>query len=32
MCKHVVGMATRLNHCKPPPATKNVKTGEKKRR
>ncbi|CAF4362583.1 unnamed protein product, partial [Rotaria magnacalcarata] len=25
-------MATRLNHCKPPPATKNVKTGEKKRR
>ena len=28
LCKHVVGMAIRLNYCKPP-ATKNVKTGEK---
>ncbi|CAF4450207.1 unnamed protein product [Rotaria socialis] len=32
MCKHVVGMAIRLNHCKPPPAAKNVKIGEKRRR
>ena len=32
MCKHVVGMAIRLNHCKPPPTAKNVKIGEKRRR
>ncbi len=24
MCKHVIGMAIRLNHCKPPPAAKDV--------
>ncbi|CAF1118993.1 unnamed protein product [Rotaria sordida] len=32
MCKHVVGMAIRLNYCKPPPAAKNIKIGEKRRR
>ncbi|KAF9758301.1 hypothetical protein NGRA_3148 [Nosema granulosis] len=32
MCKHVVGMAIRLNYCKPPPAAKDVKIGEKRRR
>jgi hypothetical protein len=32
MCKHVIGMAIRLNHCKPPPAAKDVKIGEKRRR
>ncbi len=32
MCKHVVGMAIRLNYCKPPPAAKNVPTGEKRHR
>jgi uncharacterized Zn finger protein len=31
-CKHVVGMAIRLNYCKPQPAAKNVKIGEKRRR
>jgi hypothetical protein len=32
MCKHVVGMAIRLNYCKPPPAAKNVPIGERRRR
>ncbi len=32
MCKHFVGMAVRLNCCKPPPAAKDVKIGEKRRR
>ncbi|CAF3990042.1 unnamed protein product [Rotaria magnacalcarata] len=32
MCKHVVSMAIRLDHCKPPPAAKNVKIGDKKSR
>jgi hypothetical protein len=32
MCKHVIGMAIRLNHCKPPPAAKDVQIGEKRRR
>ena len=32
MCKHVVGMAVRLNYCKPPPAAKNIPIGEKRRR
>ena len=32
MCKHVVGMAIRLNYCKPPSAAKQVKIGEKRRR
>ena len=32
MCKHVTGMAIRLNHCKPPPATKDLQIGEKRRR
>jgi len=31
MCKHVVGMAIRLNYFKPPPAAKNVPIGEKRR-
>ncbi len=31
MCKHVVGMAIRLNYCKPSPAAKNIKIGEKRR-
>jgi hypothetical protein len=31
MCKHVVGMAIRLNYCKPPSAAKNVPIGEKRR-
>jgi len=31
ICKHVVGMAIRLNYCKPPPAAKYVKVGEKRR-
>jgi hypothetical protein len=30
MCKNVVGMAIRLNDCKPPPAAKNVPIGEKR--
>ncbi|CAM4780738.1 unnamed protein product [Rotaria magnacalcarata] len=30
MCKHVVGMTIRLDHCKPPPAAKNAKIGDKK--
>ena len=32
LCKHVVGIAIRLNCCKPPPATKHIKIGEKRRR
>ena len=32
ICKHIVGLAIRLNYCKPPPAAKNVKIGEKRRR
>jgi uncharacterized Zn finger protein len=32
MCKHIVGLAIRLNYCRPPPAAKNVKIGEKRRR
>jgi hypothetical protein len=32
MCKHVVGMAIRLNYCKPPPAAKNIPIGTKRRR
>jgi hypothetical protein len=32
LCKHVIGMAIRLNHCKLPPATKDVEIGEKRRR
>ena len=32
MCKHVVCMAIRLNYCKPPPAAKDIKIGEKRRR
>ncbi|CAF1490072.1 unnamed protein product, partial [Didymodactylos carnosus] len=31
MCKHVVGIAIRLNCCKPPSAAKDVKIGEKRR-
>jgi hypothetical protein len=30
MCKHVVGMATRLSCCKPPPAGRNIKPDEKR--
>jgi hypothetical protein len=30
MCKHVVGIAIRLNYCTPPPVAKDVKIGEKK--
>ena len=30
MSKHVVGMAIKLNYCKPSPAAKNVRTGEKR--
>ncbi|CAF1507876.1 unnamed protein product [Adineta ricciae] len=32
ICKHVVGLAIRLNYCKPPPAAKNIRIGEKRRR
>ncbi|CAF3306315.1 unnamed protein product [Rotaria sp. Silwood2] len=32
MCKHIVGLAIRLNYCKPPPAAKNIKIEEKRRR
>jgi hypothetical protein len=32
LCKHVVGIAIRLNYCKPLPAGKNIKIGEKRRR
>jgi hypothetical protein len=30
--KHIVGMAIRLKHCKPPPAAKTVPIGEKRKR
>ena len=29
--KHIVGFAIRLKYCKPPPAAKDVKIGEKKK-
>ncbi|CAF1444546.1 unnamed protein product, partial [Rotaria sp. Silwood1] len=29
MCKHVAGLAIRLNYCKSPPAAKQVEVGEK---
>jgi uncharacterized Zn finger protein len=32
ICKHIVGMAIRLKHCKPPPAAKTVTIGEKRKR
>ncbi len=32
MCKHVVGLAIRVNYCKPPLVAKNIKIGEKRRR
>jgi hypothetical protein len=32
ICKHVVGMAIRLKHCKPPAAAKTVPIGEKRKR
>ncbi|CAF1526676.1 unnamed protein product [Didymodactylos carnosus] len=32
MCKHVVGMAIRLNYCRPPPAAKDIPPDEKRRR
>jgi hypothetical protein len=32
MCKHIVGLAIRLNYCRPPPAAKNVTIGENRRR
>jgi hypothetical protein len=32
ICKHIVGMAIRLKHCKPPPAAKTVPIGEKRKR
>ncbi|CAF3981206.1 unnamed protein product [Adineta steineri] len=32
MCKYIVGLAIRLNYCKPPPAAKNIPIGEKRRR
>ncbi|CAF1379390.1 unnamed protein product [Adineta ricciae] len=32
MCKHIVGLGIRMNYCKPPPAAKNIKIGEKRRR
>ena len=32
ICKHIVGMAIRLKHCKPPPAAKTVPIGEKKKK
>ena len=32
MCKHIVGVAIRLNLDKPPPAGKDVQIGEKRRR
>jgi hypothetical protein len=30
MCKHVIGLAIKLNLCKPPPAGKNVPIGQKR--
>jgi hypothetical protein len=30
MCKYVLGMAIRTNYCRPPPAAKDVKIGEKR--
>jgi len=32
MCNYVVGIAIRLNYCKPPPAAKGIRSGEKSRR
>lgn len=32
MCKRVVGLAMRSNYCKLPPAAKNIKVAEKRRR
>ena len=32
MCKHIVGIAVRLNLCKPPPTNKDVQIGEERRR
>ncbi len=32
MGKHVVGIAIGLNYCKPPPAAKGIRIGEKRRR
>ena len=32
ICKHIVGMAIRLKHCKPPPEAKTVALGEKRKR
>lgn len=32
ICKHVVGMAIRLKHCKPPAEAKTVPLGEKRKR
>ena len=32
ICKHVIGLAIRLNYCKPPPTAKDVKMGEKRKR
>ncbi|CAF0823975.1 unnamed protein product [Adineta steineri] len=32
MCKHIVGMAIRLNYSKPPPTAKNFPIGKKRRR
>jgi hypothetical protein len=32
LCKHVVGIAIILSYYKPPPAAKNIKIGEKRRR
>ncbi len=32
MCKHIIGMAVRLNYYKLPTVAKGVKVGEKRRR
>jgi len=32
ICKHVIGMAIRLKHCKPPSIAKDVPLGEKRKR
>ena len=31
-CKHVIGLAIRLKYCTPPPAAKDVKIGERRKR
>ena len=32
ICKHVIGLAIRLKYCKLPPAAKDIKIGEKRKR